>query len=136
MRKIYPAGNLTALAMSVALLLAFPAYGQDQPIVNPVDPLAKSATPVIVPNTLLERMELFQTPESVEKAYPLPQDPKTIAAVRTTRFKHLNDDALGRYNKAGNAVGRTRALPLQSKASTIKRFSKRCRTSMPTAKSR
>lgn len=104
MREPFQIRNLTAVAMSLTLWAAFPAYGQDKPIVDPVDPLAKPATPVVVPRTLLDNMEAFQTPETVEKAYPLPQDPKTIVAVRTARFQHLNEDVLSRYNKSGNTV--------------------------------
>lgn len=104
MRKVNPARNRIAVTMSLLLWATLPAYGQDKAIVNPVDPLAKPATAVVVPMSLLEQMELFQTPESVDKAYPLPQDPKTIVAVRTARFQHLNEDAISRYNKTGNTV--------------------------------
>ena len=138
------------LVVGVTLWATFPAYGQDKTIVDPVDPLAKPATPVVVPVSLLEQMELFQTPESVDKSFPLPQDPKTIVAVRRARFQHLNADALSRFNKIGNTItpwaGKVRKAikayswaytrtSAQMKASTIKRYSKPCKTLMPTAKS-
>ncbi|WP_149110742.1 hypothetical protein [Limnoglobus roseus] len=91
-----PIAVLTAVTVGVLAASAQTTSG-----VDPIDYLAKSAAPI----TTVPELEAYLKPKTideVDKAYPLPQDPKTIQKVRADRLKQLRADTVDVYNKFGS----------------------------------
>lgn len=94
----HPTLCTAAVAAGLLFTLAPPGRGQAP---DPVDHLAKPAPAVVVPKLLLGLMG-FDTPESVDQKYPLPQDRKVIYKVRKDRYERESDSLLPVFEKHGN----------------------------------
>ncbi|QEL16435.1 hypothetical protein [Limnoglobus roseus] len=73
---------------------------------DPTDPLANAAPAVEVPKVLSDTMGPFTTNETVDKKFPLPQDPKLIWRFRSSCREHNRSATVAMFEKRGQTTAK------------------------------